>query len=870
MRKIRGRELMPYVFLGVLTVIGCWCCAGKGGVFGVKVDWLSQHSVLPDYFRQQFYETGKLFPEFAGNLGGGQNIYHFSYYGLYSPIFLLSYLLPFVKMGDYLMAVSATGIFASAGLLYYWLGRRGFSWEISLPVSVLFLFAGPVIFQSCHQVMFINYMPFLIMAFVGEDRYFEKGKSGLYTVSVFLMILTSFYFSIGGMLVLALYGLSRYVERKSRAAFLLPMITAVFMSGFLLVPTVCAIFGKREGSADIDVWELLMPRFPLESLVHGPYGIGLTTGIITILLTGLFYRKWSERLLHGGCLIIFILPVFCWLLNGGLYVRGKALIPFLPLLCYLTAVYLEKLRLKETSFAVNIAAYLFTIGWLFAGHFFGKEFSGEPSKWYLLLIESSLLFACLCIYRRQRSLLLLVVPPILCLLLGGRDNSFINRDTDEMLDKQTYAKVTDIRIGKLASRALEEEEGFWRLEQAGDEEEKSADLNRIWNNRQWISSLYSSAYNAEYQSFREDIFGVEKPFRNNLMQTASDNPLYQKLMGVKYVIGDVQHEKAMASAGYKRYLAEGEYVVYRSGNTAPIAYASDKVLGEQEYDSLDFPFSQTALMEYAVVTDSRKQDTSWKAEMKAGIVPVELSIPDTNREDLAVKRTSGGAYHIQAEKKGRVMCKIDVPNGAMVFETEKGGLLFLRFRLDNHCKNKDAAVWLNETRNKLSAANHVYYNGNTVFTYVVPLEAGASEISLDFGKGDYEILDMECFLGDGSLLEDSGKPGERLYQSPFEVNWDETKGNLISGKIQVQNTGYFITSIPYDDGFEIFVDGKRTKPERVNKAFLGCSIKKGEHQIKMIYHAPGLDLGKAAACIGALFFILMLAAEKYRAIITTG
>jgi uncharacterized membrane protein YfhO len=102
------------------------------------------------------------------------------------------------------------------------------------------------------------------------------------------------------------------------------------------------------------------------------------------------------------------------------------------------------------------------------------------------------------------------------------------------------------------------------------------------------------------------------------------------------------------------------------------------------------------------------------------------------------------------------------------------------------------------------------------------------------------------------------------------VNWDETKGNLISGKIQVKNTGYFITSIPYDDGFEIFVDGKRTKPERVNKAFLGCSIKKGEHQIKMIYHAPGLDLGKAAACIGALFFILMLAAEKYRAIITTG
>lgn len=854
---------MPYVFLGMLTAIGCWCCTGKGGVFGVKVDWLSQHSVLPDYFRQQFYETGKLFPEFAGNLGGGQNIYHFSYYGLYSPIFLLSYLLPFVKMGDYLMAVSAVGIFASVCLLYYWIGRRGFPREICLPVSALFLFAGPVIFQSCHQVMFINYMPFLIMAFVGEDRYFEKGRSGLYTVSVFLMILTSFYFSIGGMLALALYGLSRYVERKDGAAFLMPMITAVFMSGFLLAPTACAIFGKRQGSAGIDIWELFMPRFPLESLVHGPYGIGLTTGIITVLITGVFYRKWCERLLHGGCLIIFILPVFCWLLNGGLYVRGKALIPFLPLLCYLTAVYLEKQRLKEIPFAVNLAAYVLTIAWLSVGYFYGKEFLGEPSKWYLLLIESSLLFVCLCIYRRKRSLLLLTIPLILCLLLGGRDESFFNRDRDEMLDKQIYAKVTDIRISELIGRTLEEEEGFWRLEQTGDEEEKSADLNRIWNNRQWISSLYSSAYNAEYQSFREDIFGVEKPFRNTLMQTASDNPLYQKLMGVKYVIGDAECEKTMASAGYKRYLTEGDYVVYKSGNTAPIAYASDKVMGEQEYDSLDFPFSQTALMEYAVVTASRKQEVSWKAKLEAEIVPAKLSMPETSREGLTIEQPEWNSYHIQAEKKRRVMCKIDVSDKAKVFETEKGSLLFLRFQLENYRKNEDAAIWLNGTRNKLSAANHVYYNGNTVFTYAVPLEARASEISLDFGKGDYEILDMECFLGDRKLLEDSGRPEAKLYQSPLEVNWDETKGNLISGKIQVQNTGYFITSIPYDDGFEIFVDGKRAKTERVNKAFLGCSIKKGEHQIKMIYHAPGLDFGKAVTCMGLLFFILLLAAEKY-------
>ena len=53
-----------------------------------------------------FYDTGQLFPEFAANIGGGQNIYNFSYYGLYSPLILPSYFLPFLKMSDYMIAVS--------------------------------------------------------------------------------------------------------------------------------------------------------------------------------------------------------------------------------------------------------------------------------------------------------------------------------------------------------------------------------------------------------------------------------------------------------------------------------------------------------------------------------------------------------------------------------------------------------------------------------------------------------------------------------------------------------------------------------------------------------------------------------------------
>ena len=48
--------------------------------------------------------------------------------------------------------------------------------------------------------MFVNYMPFLLLALLGVDRHFQKRKSGLLILSVLGMILTSFIFRSAGCL----------------------------------------------------------------------------------------------------------------------------------------------------------------------------------------------------------------------------------------------------------------------------------------------------------------------------------------------------------------------------------------------------------------------------------------------------------------------------------------------------------------------------------------------------------------------------------------------------------------------------------------------------------------------------------------------
>lgn len=838
------KKIVPYVGFAVLTVFFCWLFVGRYGCFGADVDWISQHSVIPDYFRKQFYETGELFPEFALNLGGGQNIYNFAYYGLYSPVILISYLLPGVEMGDYLMAASVICLAASVLLFYYWIGKKGFDQRHCFWVTLMFLLASPMIYQSYVQVMFVNYMPFLLLALIGTDSYFEE-KSGwktfsLYIISVFLMILTSFYFSVGGILALMLYGLYCYAGMKIRTirrgvGFILSTLLSVMMSGFLLIPTAFSLFGRGgESVGEAEFAKLLIPEFIPLRFLYNAYGLGLTTLVITVLITGLFYRKWQERFLAYGCVVILTVPVFAWILNGGLYIRDKVMIPFLPLVCYLILLYLEKLKRRELSFLAAGGAYLLTMGLLF---FERKQVNDEKLFW-AIFAEALLMFLVflVCVwfgvcrtgdgrnYKMFRFSWALVVPPVVFLFLF---QSQYHRIDGKILDSKFYEQVTDSSVGQTISELLQKDNGFYRLEQAGNEAEKAANLNRIWDMDQYISSVYSSAYNQEYDEFRRKTFGTEEIYRNALMQGSSDNPLFRKVMGVKYRVRD------------------GEITEMKSA--APIIYATDQVISKEEYAKLLFPYSQMVLADYAVTESDSGENNEFMEALWEKAVPVELKLPEEAEKFVCQKRRGEREEIVwEIDTAKTVTEKLKIP------QSDQNRLLYLQFRVENLCPEKDVAIWCEGIRNKLTCENHYYYNGNTVFTYVMEIAPGETELEMKFGKGNYEITDIQCYQGDSDILD-----GESLYQSEIQIDEVNTMGNRIAGTMDVEKTGYLVTSIPYDPNFEIMIDGEKAALQKVNTAFLGCTIKKGKHEIEILYHAPGAELGKLVSELGFLVLVLV-------------
>lgn len=858
------KRYIPYLLLTGLTLFFCRMFVGRYGIFGAKVDWLSQHSVLPDYFRQQFYATGKLFPEFAANLGGGQNIYHFAYYGLYSPLILPSYLLPFVKMSDYIMAVSITGLTASVLLFYYWLKSRKTDAGTAFILSLMFLLAGPMIGQYSGQIMFVDYMPFLCLALIGVDRYFEQEKSGLFTISVFLMIMTSFYFSIGGMLALVLYGLHRYFEQREECrvtvstflidglCFVRPMLLAVLMGSFFLVPTALALTGGRSKGQNISLASFIIPQITVERFAYSIYGIGLTTLVITVLLTGLLYRKVYEKVLTYGCVIVLVIPVFAYLLNGGLYIRDKVFIPFLPLLCYLIGIYLEKCRKRELSFIAGIVPYIITTIFVYiARNQFVSKGIGK-SIWKVLLAESILFLICYVLYcvmkryhKEAKEILMLALPSVICLAVTM--NTFYQMNPDRYVSRKLYRDVVGEQNRQAVKEALKDDDGYYRTEQMGSDDENAADLNRIWDVDQNITSIYSSAYNPDYQTFRQKTFRLEEPFRNGMMQSVSKNPVFQRMMGVRYIVSDSD------VPGYTLVKKCGTTGIYQNKDAAPVMYATDRVMTEEEYKKLAFPYNQTVFLEYAVVgehTESSDQNimTAYK--------PVSMKKADTQDgwriHTKKMKKTTFSIQQLQQKITQQGQCGMETAQG----KKQKNRVLFLKLRVDNAHPNKDVAVWINGIRNKLSAKDHVYYNENKIFIYAVPLKDGEDNISVTFGKGKYRLRHVQAYLG--SLPERS----ELLYQSEIQVDKKQTEDNVIQGTIRVKKDGWFITSIPYDKHFKIYIDGKETEIQKVNTAFLGCKIESGNHEVKIIYHAPGTTTGKVLSLIGIAGFVLVLVREK--------
>ena len=78
----------------------------------------------------------------------------------------------------------------------------------------------------------------------------------------------------------------------------------------------------------------------------------------------------------------------------------------------------------------------------------------------------------------------------------------------------------------------------------------------------------------------------------------------------------------------------------------------------------------------------------------------------------------------------------------------------------------------------------------------------------------------------------------------------------------MKESGYFVTSIPYDEGFKVYVDNKVVEKQIVNKSFLGFKLSKGNHNIKIVYKSPLQKEGLILSFLGLVSFVSLSIIER--------
>ncbi len=116
-----------------------------------------------------------------------------------------------------------------------------------------------------------------------------------------------------------------------------------------------------------------------------------------------------------------------------------------------------------------------------------------------------------------------------------------------------------------------------------------------------------------------------------------------------------------------------------------------------------------------------------------------------------------------------------------------------------------------------------------------------------------ETMRANIYLASAASLADIC---ENLSENPWDLtSWDDTS---LTGTVDARNGGILFTSIPYDEGWSVTVDGVHTSTRKILGAFLCVPLSAGVHTVEMHYFPQGLAAGNIIS--GAALVIVIVCA----------
>lgn len=163
-------------------------------------------------------------------------------------------------------------------------------------------------------------------------------------------------------------------------------------------------------------------------------------------------------------------------------------------------------------------------------------------------------------------------------------------------------------------------------------------------------------------------------------------------------------------------------------------------------------------------------------------------------------------------------------------------LLGVKYMLTGEPIEEDGYV----EREKLTVYNKAISQEETVYTNQ---NQNAFPLLYVVERETAEVID--------TMLRGNRGAGElkKILEQVNEIAIEKNKESDIQGTVTMNAGGVLLTSIPYDKGWKLYVDGEVTPVKTVNVGFVGADLGAGTHELRLVFCPKGLILGTIVSLV---------------------
>ncbi len=364
-----------------------------------------------------------------------------------------------------------------------------------------------------------------------------------------------------------------------------------------------------------------------------------------------------------------------------------------------------------------------------------------------------------------------------------------------------------------------------------------ARMDPSWYYYNGVSTFSSMAY--EKVSNMQYHLGMFSNYINSYTYNRQ-TPVYNAFFALDYIVdNDVANKAGMNENYYERLFSKDKYTAYKNIFSLPIAFRVNEDIEFWSHDNSN-PFEvQSALFEaatgindifYDIELDKITTNSStcnYESYGDSGCYPYTVTGDEADASltyDLIVKE-SGNAYIYYKTGASTVdRITVTLSDGTAISQPidSKPYILDLGYL---------------EKGEKISVYAPVK-NGGSGYTYLYAVTLNDSSFTDGYKQLKKDSMNIEIF--------------------------EETK---IKGTINPEEDGIIYTSVNYDTGWSVYLDGEKVKKDdivAIGDALLGIRVTKGEHTLEMKYMPDGLLLGASISVLALLTLLFLLYLKKQK------